>query len=154
MPDFSVFFKKSKGRPIEYKGRTLLMCDHFPLPGKEARLKYRIVSTSSVWKQGIAVATKGVLEFPGNEKFTKGWIDIWEHKVDWEGVFTCRSKDGLLDVTNVWDTGNGVVESWFYGSAMWIEEIPGGRRYHCNDGHPDENFDDIIFELTIVEESE
>jgi hypothetical protein len=31
---------------------------------------------------------------------------------------------------------------------MIVEEIENGRRYYCNDGHPDEDFDDIIFELT------
>jgi len=28
---------------------------------------------------------------------------------------------------------------------MIVEKIEGGRRYRCNDGFPDEDFDDIIF---------
>lgn len=30
---------------------------------------------------------------------------------------------------------------------MIVEEIENGRRYRCNDGHPDESFDDINFSL-------
>lgn len=32
-----------------------------------------------------------------------------------------------------------------YGAAMYMEEIEGGRGSFCNDGDPNEDFDDIIF---------
>jgi len=28
---------------------------------------------------------------------------------------------------------------------MYSEDIPNGKRYFCNDGVPDDDFDDIIF---------
>ena len=31
------------------------------------------------------------------------------------------------------------------GSAMYAEDIPNGKRYHCNDGVEDDDFDDIVF---------
>jgi hypothetical protein len=151
MTNFASMFIKSDGKAIQYKGRTLVMWDQLPLPSKEVNVKYRIVSTNSEWKQGIAVATKGVLEFWDKERVKKGWADLWEHLVDWESEFTCRSRDGLLNVKNVWRTPSCECESWTNGAAMWIEEIPNGRRYHCNDGHFDDDFDDIIFELTILD---
>ena len=34
------------------------------------------------------------------------------------------------------------------GAAMYSEYIPNGKRYHCNDGVEDDDFDDIIFTVT------
>lgn len=34
------------------------------------------------------------------------------------------------------------------GAAMYSEDIPNGKRYHCNDGVEDDDFDDIIFTVT------
>jgi hypothetical protein len=56
-----------------------------------------------------------------------------------------------LEVYNLWDKGDGVTEAWHNGAAMIVEEIPGGRRYRCNDGYPDDDFDDLVFELVLVE---
>ncbi len=148
---FEEEFAKSDGQPIIYKGRTVVGWDQMPLPDGELKIRYRILSTNSEWRQGISLATKGKIDFGGGQIITKGWGDIWEDLMDHEGEFICRSKNKLLDVKNVWDIGDGCVQSWYNGAAIWIEEIPGGRRYHCNDGHPDDDFDDIVFELTIVE---
>jgi hypothetical protein len=30
---------------------------------------------------------------------------------------------------------------------MKVEEIENGRRYHCSDGKPDENFNNIVFTI-------
>jgi len=34
------------------------------------------------------------------------------------------------------------------GAAMYPEDIPNGKRYHCNDGVEDDDFDDIVFTVT------
>ena len=34
------------------------------------------------------------------------------------------------------------------GAAMYSEDIPNGKRYFCNDGEEDDDFDDIIFTVT------
>ena len=148
--DFSEMFDKSGGKPIQFKGKTLVAWDPFPLHGNEVRLKIRFVSTNSEWRQGIGLDVDGEFDFFRARLFPKGVV-LWEDTAPTELEFICRSSSGVLDVKNVWDTGDGCVESWYYGAAMWVEEIPGGRRYHCNDGHPDDNFDDIIFELTRVD---
>lgn len=152
MIDFSERFNRTAGKPIQYKGKTVVMWDRFPVPRTQVRLRYRIISTSSEWKQGLSFQTKGVIVSSDGNRITKGWADVWEHRAPWEDHFTCSSRNGLLDVKNIWDTGKGCVEFWHAGAAMWIEDIPNGRRYHCNDGHFDDDFEDIIFELTIVPE--
>lgn len=37
------------------------------------------------------------------------------------------------------------------GAAMYSEDIPNGKRYFCNDGEEDEDFDDIIFTVKRVD---
>jgi len=126
------------------------MWDRLPIPqNKILRMKYKLISTNSEWKQGFAFQTKGLILFENEDPIKKGWAAIWEHESPHEDFFLCKSKNGLLDIKNVWDTGNGVVESWSNGAAMWLEEISKGRRYHCNDGHQDDDFDDIIFEIVV-----
>jgi len=36
-------------------------------------------------------------------------------------------------------------------NAMYSEDIPNGKRYHCNDGIPDDDFDDIVFTVTRLQ---
>ena len=42
------------------------------------------------------------------------------------------------------------LESGHNGAAMIVEEIENGRRYRCNDGAPDEDFDDIVFTVQKI----
>jgi hypothetical protein len=35
---------------------------------------------------------------------------------------------------------------------MIVEEIENGFRYYCNDGYPDEDFNDIVFRIERCEE--
>ena len=63
-----------------------------------------------------------------------------------------ESSDPSVEVRNVWDTGDGVMQSWHSGAAMMVEQLSDGRRvYWCNDGVPDEDFDDVIFEVEQLE---
>src|SRR5262249_15796808 len=41
----------------------------------------------------------------------------------------------------------GRQEWWHGGSCMIAEDIPGGRRYRCNDFELDEDFDDLVFSV-------
>lgn len=145
MPDFSTLFIPAKGGPIEYNGRTLVMMDRYPVKAG-AVLRLELLSTNSKWKQGIKLNTKGSITVAG-QTITKG-VFLWEDTMPKEVVFSVSSKDGLLQVSNAWNTGDGVAHSWLNGAAMYVEEMDNGRRvYHCNDGFPDENFDDIVFSI-------
>ena len=147
---FEEEFMKSDGMPIQYKGKTIVMWDRLPLPAKSSVLEYKIISTSSEWKQGLSITTDGVIKFSNSEVIKKGWVAVFAEHHTIEEEFECHSKNKLLDIKNVWDSGDGCIDSWHNGAAMWVEEIPNGRRYHCNDGHPDDDFDDIVFEITIM----
>jgi len=149
---FEDLFRKSAGRPVLFKGKLISLMDCFRVPLGESAIQFRFVSTNSEWRQGIGLSAEKGLRFGRARKLLKSVV-LWEDTALQAGEFLCKSKTGDIEVKNEWDTGEGVIESWHNGAAMWVEEIPDGRRYHCNDGHPDENFDDIIFELTILKES-
>jgi hypothetical protein len=145
-------FRKSKGQPIKYKGETVRMWDKFPLKDKSQRLKVVFESTDSEWRQGISLKTDKGIEVNG--RLFKKSIGLWEDTAPKEVEIICKSKRGELEVVNVWDCGDGVIESGHNGAAMIVEQLPNGRRYRCNDGHPDDDFDDLIFRIEVVEDKE
>lgn len=57
------------------------------------------------------------------------------------------NENRYLSVYNIWSFESKIIHSRHNGAAMYIEELPNGKRYYCNDGHPDDNFDDIVFRL-------
>lgn len=146
MPDFSKLFINSKGSPIEYKGKKLCMFDDFPVSSGD-KVLLTIEKTNSEWKQGCGLSYKGSFEAQGQTFYNK--ISFWDGESPPQVLITVFPKKGskAILVKNLWDTGDGVVEAWTWGAAMIIEEIPNDRRYYCNDGHPDENFDDIVFTI-------
>lgn len=107
------------------------------------------------WRKGANPRHEGqfVLDdqlFSGKVSGKTG-ISFWQSK-DWDTVeFEIVGDATTIEVHNVWDCGNGVVHAWINGAAMIVEEIPNGRRYRCNDGFADDDFDDIVFRLERVE---
>jgi hypothetical protein len=58
----------------------------------------------------------------------------------------CRNKKGELFFYNMTDV-QGRQEWWHAGSCMIAADIPGGRRYFCNDFEVDDDFDDLVFSV-------
>ncbi|MFA5375456.1 MAG: hypothetical protein WC455_06860 [Dehalococcoidia bacterium] len=149
MPSFQKFFFETKGKPITYKGKTLVMVDDIPVKDGET-LRLVCESVNSEWKQGVSIRIRDKGFFIINGEKVKAHLAVWHNPAHSVFEFTIKAKDKNLEVKNIWDTGNGVTELWHNGAAMIVEETPNGRRYLCNDGHPDENFDDIIFRIERV----
>lgn len=149
--EFSGMFMASKGQPVLYKGRTLVMLDRWDAePGD--RFEVTIESTSSSLPQGVGISD-------GVELFgqTTNRAVVWEYfsvppterdhtrsKLPFKFEVTCRNRKGHLAFYNMTEFKNRQ-EWWSLGHAMIAEEIPGGRRYRCNDFEPDDDFDDIVF---------
>ena len=54
MPDFSELFIKTKGNPIQYKGKVLVMVDDIPFEdGNQFLITFE--KTNSEWRQGIGL---------------------------------------------------------------------------------------------------
>jgi hypothetical protein len=148
MPSFDDLFSGSKGRPVFYKGHALWRVDRLDVPDGQ-RLRVTFESINSDWRQGISLKTDVGFEF--NNQLIKKPIAIWQDTAPRETELTVRTKTGECLVKNMWDSGNGGVHFWHNGAAMIVEEIPGGKRYRCNDGHPDENFDDLVFTIEMID---
>lgn len=144
---------ESKGQPIAYKGKTLVLADKFPVANGD-RLRICIESTNSEWPQGMSVDITGSCEVKGKVwKKGKGvkmifWADATG--IDPKNIeITVFTETGYVWIQNHWEMTNHLgtksIDSGHHGAAMIVEEIAGGRRYRCNDGHPDDNFDDIVF---------
>jgi hypothetical protein len=149
MPDFSEMFIPNKGRPVEYRGRTIQMFDKFPVEnGRTIRVAFE--SVGSEWLQGIGLRVDGALT-----ERSKNWgkaLAIWERTSPQGCDLQITTRCGYLEVKNLWDRGDGRVEFWNMGGAMIVESVPGGRRYLCNDGAPDDDFDDLIFTIVILDD--
>ena len=145
MPTFETAFLGSGS--IQYNGCILRRKDTLGV-GKISRVVIRRLYTNSKWRQGIALSTDGSF-LAGQEPFVNK-IALWEDAAPSEVVIDIRSRNEVLSVYNIWDEGNGVMLWWGGGAAMVVEDSAYGARYHCNDGHPDDNCDDIVFDVTIA----
>jgi len=148
MPSFQERFEVTKGEPITYKGNTLVMSDEFPI---DVTPKLRLIfeECNGEWRQGVALDTldKGKFLVIGQQfKKVVFWQDTAPPSIEFEVVGGSEP----IVVHNVWDWGDGVIESWHHGAAMIVEELENGRRYRCNDGKPDDDFDDIVFRIERV----
>jgi len=145
---FQQLFMASKGQPIQYKGKEIQMIDKISLPTSKVSLQLEFVSTNSKWKQGIVLQTKG--EFEVNRQKIPTKIILWEHTAPKQIEILVSSKDKTLLIYNVWETEDGTIHYWHNGGALFVEQVIGATIYHCNDGYPDDDFDDLVFKLKIT----
>lgn len=169
MPDFDALFSSNTERPIKYKDRSIIRLDKYLVNDGE-KLKICIESTNSKCPQGLTIDITGSCEVKG-KVYKKGkgirmlfWADA--ELIDPKNIeITVFTKKGHVVIYNIWEQTNKYlvgtsanpiekesksVEYWHGSAAMIVEEIENGRRYFCNDGQPDENFDDIVFTVQRV----
>jgi len=119
------------------------MMDRFPLVDCRA-VKVSRLSTRSEWRQGVRIDAAREFIVAGAAARA---VQLWEDVAPAHVTFDLPDGVDEIEVRNIWDTGDGVAQSWHFGSAMIVTDIPGGRRYDCNDGQPDADFDDIVFTI-------
>ena len=147
MPSFEELFFKSKGKPVVYGNKTIQMVDRLCVQnGQEFSLT--IESVNADWRQGVCLTTDG--SFVVNKQTINKSIILWHDTAPKIVQIKINTRKGELQIKNVWDTGDGVVHSWHNGAAMIVEEIANGRRYLCNDGRADDDFNDLIFSLNLA----
>ena len=104
-------------------------------------------SVNSDWEQGIVLGTKG--EFIINTQRITDKVILWEKTAPKLVDFQIKSTSGKLSVYNAWKLPNGTVHFWHNGGALFCVRNSDFFEYHCNDGYPDDDFDDLIFKLKI-----
>lgn len=151
MTDFNKLFFESKAKLLNYKDKTIVQNDALPVFNSD-KLLITLESTNNIYLQGIflKIFKQGIIEIEGEQcdKPIALWEDFFKENNEPVEitVYPKKKKQAeLLVIYNIWKDGNGDMDSRHYGAAMIIEEIENGRRYRCNDGYPDENFDDIVF---------
>jgi hypothetical protein len=147
MPSFQEMFEKSAGKPILYNGKTLVMLDDFPTEGSK-NLRLFFEACNAEWRQGVALRFEG--KFKVNGQVIRRGVVLWQDTAPQTVELKVIGKSSTIEVKNVWDVGDGVIHSWHNGAAMIVEPVPNGRRYRCNDGLADDDFDDIVFRLERV----
>ncbi len=168
MPDFNKSFRESKGQPIFYNGAMLARADKFPVKNRDILL-ITIESAKNECREGLCIDITGYCELNEQEHMRgKGirmlfWSDT-SPRLTRLIVFT---KQDFVWVENIWEQINSYIvgtkdgvpvtrqtPSVVYGhgnAAMIVEEIEGGRRYKCQDGRSEDNFDDIVFTVQKVD---
>ncbi len=149
MPEFDREFAAATGEPVEYRGHQLIRLDRLPLHGAT---KVRVVfeAVNSEWRQGVRLKCEGRFLVNGRGIPGKGGFVLWPDTAPPEVEVEVSSPTSEVLVYNVWDTGDGTIHSWHNGAAMIVEDISDGRRYRCNDGEADDDFDDIVFRVERV----
>jgi hypothetical protein len=167
MPDFSELFEKANWQPINFKDNVVIQLDKFPVRNEEVLIA-TIEKTNSDWRQGFCIDIAGSCEIDG-QIFKQGKgvrMLFWEDTAPKQIKLKIFTKKEFVWIENIWEqinyyslgasSGKSItkesksVESRHHGAAMIVEEIKNGRRYRCNDGHPDENFDDIVFTVQRI----
>jgi hypothetical protein len=142
---FQEIFEKNNWAPFEFKGKQISISDTISFAPGKVKLNITFEKINSNWEQGIFFKGKGM--FFINKELLSDSFYLW-HKTSPQTIeFIFDSKDGLLKIWNIWRVEDGPMQYGHNGAALYYDEIPKGKRYYCNDGYPDDDFDDLIFTI-------
>ena len=148
MAEFESLFRASHGSPIRYQGETLLLMDRIPVP-EQCRLSVILRSAESEWPQAVRLKTKGCLVSQLTGAAGPSMV-LWAGDLREPHPFDCRSQSRELLVWNAWAGPGCALEAWVRGAAMRRETLASNRfRYRCNDGHVNDDFTDLVFDLLL-----
>lgn len=158
MNSLKELMEEYKEKPFEYNGKKFCMFDKFPVQNGDT-LIISIEDTNSTSCQGCAISAEGYFEMLGKKTKAKGKITtvrLWEDSQGYDPKnieLKVVTKKSSVTIYNVWEShslsGHPSVEDSSHYASMIVEDIEGGRRYRCNTGQFDEDFDDIIFTVKI-----
>lgn len=145
---FEYYFKETKGKPFVYNGKKVMLADKIELKTKYVFMRLNFISTNSEWIQGIFLDTKG--RFEANGQSTSSCVVLWENTAPSQVEINIYSEDKILFINNVWNPGDGTMHYGHNGGALYVERFSDYAIYHCNDGYPDDDFDDLIFKVELM----
>lgn len=143
-----LFWESPDPNRITYKGQELVRADRFPVQGAKG-LRVVFERVDSDMPQAVVLDSDLAMEINGQEglKFV-----LWADTAPPEVSVRRDPKTERIWVSNAWDAdGSREPFAWMAGGAMIVEEIPGGRRYRCNDGEEDDDLDDLVFRVERVQ---
>lgn len=145
MIEFEKEFARTNGQPFERNGNTY--CLAFPFDtGHHTRILVDFVDARPAYRQGVRLDSEQAFHVAG--KVSQAVV-LWHDTAPKHVECNCAPHQ-TVRVWNVWDTGDGAVHSWHNGAAMIVEAIGEAMwRFNCNDGHPDEACDDMVFTIRL-----
>jgi hypothetical protein len=153
---FSELFEQSQGKPIIYKNKTIYRA--FTLSGpKKIKIIVTFIGKNSKFNQGISFnmfTMEGKLICNGHT-INKGGFEIWEHSSPKNFELNVEIYKGELNIFNICEDidhrGSVYEVNLTMGMAFYYEEISNNKyRFYCNDWEPDDDFDDLIFDIEFV----
>jgi hypothetical protein len=116
--------------------------------GQQLRITFENVA--STWRQGMFLATEGMLVISGTSlpKFV-----LWQDSAPEVVTIDVVDTSGTLILYNVWDSGRnlGKFESQSATSGMIVKELPqASRRYWCNDIGSTPEFNKLVVRVDLV----
>lgn len=154
---FRLVFETCNGKPVGEHTHTVPAQERrhqdrtpegFFRTSEDGLAPWRNLLPPGEWRQGVALTFEGKFKIL-SQIIRRGivlWCDTAPQTIDFEVM----GKPSTIEVKNVWDVGDGVIHSWHNGAAMIVEPLADGRRYRCNDGFADDDFDDIVFRLERI----
>ncbi|MBP3702090.1 MAG: hypothetical protein J6I64_09380 [Lachnospiraceae bacterium] len=161
MIPFNVLFEEGSNQ-LEYKGKLINKYFEVDSPG-EYDIKIRFVSRKSQYNQAVVLFFNdfiGSYYLFGEEqmipktRFPKKnyWSDTAPRELELKlllkkgSVWICNGSDPLGT--------KQFCRTLHYGCAMYIEKIGENYyRFNCNDHENDDDFDDLVFEMEIVQKT-
>jgi len=145
--NFLELFQKANFNSIEYNGKVIRIADVLPVTEIQ---QYELVfeETNSNWEQGIFVHSKKAHFLINNGIERINAFHLWHSENPTINKFKIL-KEGIteLKIWNIWRIDKGPMVYGSNGGAVYFEEIENGKKYFCNDGYPDDDFNDLIFTI-------
>lgn len=146
-------FRKAKSPSIVYEGKTVLLYDTISVP-EQGKFVLRFHGTDSEWRQGVLIGHMRVdtdlrLTVAGQ---TAPGMKLWQDTSPDEFEIQFSAPQGVVNVYNIWDVGNGQSASQVMGAGMHVDvsEDEKIRTYRCNDGHEATTFNHLVFSLELM----
>jgi hypothetical protein len=144
--DFESRFAESNGKPFTIDDSTYCLLHRVYL-SSPAILHLKFIQSRPPYRQGIHIEADNKLTI---NQITEESFLLWEDTAP--QTVECLVPGGEVRVWNVWDTGDGVTQSWHNGAAMIVDcESPAKLFFRCNDGQPNSDCDDLVFRCEIAE---
>lgn len=157
MPLFEELFNKADSQIIEYNNRVIHRAFSIDAP-KRVRIIVSFVKRNSEYLQGVSInmfTMKGTMTCNGIT-IKKGGFAIWEDHSPIDNIIDAEIKGGTLCIFNFSEKtdyrGVKYEVSLQMGSCFYYNQLGKNKyRCYCNDWEPDDDFDDLIFDIEFID---
>lgn len=164
MTGFNYLFGKAESNITEYKGETIYAVYKYDLKGRHT-IKFRLIKSNPNTERGIHFFVnkfRGKIYGHNGKRIRKPrgvyaslmlMEDVWRNDENNEFILIIDLEDGYINIENglYKKEYDAFSVSSFWG-AIKIEKIsPTITRFYCNDTELEDDFDDLIFDMEILD---